>query len=81
MEKSIAAAEANRRFSQVLRNVRQGRSYTVTSHGKPVARIVPVTGPDRVSARAKDALLAHLESLPVVDIGPWKRDELYERDR
>ena len=41
MEKSISAADANRSFSQVLREVREGRTYIVTSHGKPVARIAP----------------------------------------
>jgi len=42
MEKTVSAADANRRFSQLLREVRQGSSYVVTSHGRPVARIVPL---------------------------------------
>ena len=43
MEKAISAAEANRKFSQVLREVREGLSFIVTSHGKPVAKITPHT--------------------------------------
>jgi prevent-host-death family protein len=42
MEKTISAADANRRFSELLRGVREGQSYVVTSHGKVVARISPV---------------------------------------
>jgi len=78
MEKAISAADANRKFSQVLREVREGRSYVVTSHGRPVARISPVT--EERNSRAKIALLAHLEARPVRrrPIGRWKRDELYD---
>jgi prevent-host-death family protein len=76
MEKVVSAAEANRKFSELLRGVKAGKSYVVTSHGRPVARIAPVE--ERSRARAKAALLKHLEAQPVQDIGPWTRDELYD---
>jgi prevent-host-death family protein len=79
MEEAVSAAEANRRFSLLLRGVREGRSFVVTSHGKPVARIVPVGPYEGAGARA--ALLARLEKQPVVAAGPWTRDELYLDDR
>jgi prevent-host-death family protein len=74
----VSAADANRRFSELLRQVRRGRSFVVTSHGKPVARLVPVDEGDQVSARARGLLLDRLQAQPVIDIGPWNRDELYE---
>ncbi len=74
----VSAADANRRFSELLRQVRRGRSFVVTSHGKPVARLVPVDEGDHVSVRARDLLLDRLQSQPVTDIGPWSREELYE---
>jgi prevent-host-death family protein len=77
MEKQISAAEANRKFSEVLRGVREGRSYVVTSHGRPVARIEPVNK-EHDSDRARDALLKRLRSQKAIDIGPWTRDELYD---
>jgi len=80
MDKIVSAAEANRRFSQLLRAVRDGDCYVVTAHGRPVARIVPVTGDDRVREKARELLLARLRSQPAVDVGPWTRDELYEDD-
>lgn len=76
MEKSISAADANRKFSEVLREVKEGRSYVVTSHGRPVARIGPVEG--QLKGNAKAALLARLEAQPVRRIGRWKRDDLYD---
>jgi prevent-host-death family protein len=78
MQETISAAEANRNFSKVLRAVREGRSYLVTAHGRPVARIVPVDEMGPADKSAKEALLARLEREPVIDIGHWTRDELYE---
>ena len=77
MEKAISAAEANRKFSQVLREVREGRSFVVTSHGRPVARIAPVEA-QHDADRAREALLKRLRSQKAIDIGPWTRDELYD---
>jgi prevent-host-death family protein len=79
MAESISAAEANRQFSRLLRGVREeGASYIVTSHGKAVARIVPVEGHDEVRARARVDLLARLRKQPVSGARTWTRDALYE---
>jgi prevent-host-death family protein len=80
MEKMISAANANRNFSQLLREVREGRTFVVTSHGRPVARIAPVDSKTQKREAAKAALLKRLRNQPIVDIGPWTRDELYDRD-
>jgi prevent-host-death family protein len=83
MDKTITAAEANRSFSRLLRGVREGDSYLVTSHGQPVARLVPASESDETTRRmrraAKRALLERVAKQPTMDIGPWTRDELYER--
>jgi prevent-host-death family protein len=79
MDRTISAADANRRFSELLRGVREGESFTVTTHGKPVARLTPTGGPDPVRAAARQALLDRLAGQPVQDIGGWSRDDLYER--
>ncbi len=78
MEKAISAADANRKFSQVLRDVREGQSYVVTSHGKAVARIAPVKENGATAASARVSLLGRLRAERVVKIGRWKRDELYD---
>ena len=78
MEKPVSAADANRKFSKLLRAVREGQSYVVTSHGRAVARIVPAEKNSGVTRVARAALLKRLQSEPVVMVGRWRRDELYE---
>ena len=74
----VSAAEANRQFSQLLREVREGETVVVTSHGTPVATILPAERDEPARDQAKQVLLARLLAQTVVDIGPWRRDELYE---
>jgi prevent-host-death family protein len=81
MDEIISAADANREFSRLLRGVREGKSYTVTSHGKPVAKIVPVEKDTRSKQEAFQRMLERWRNQPALNVGPWTRDELYERDR
>lgn len=76
----ITAAEANRNFSEVLRRVREGGSLIVTSHGRPVARIIPFDADADAGARDKPRrrLLARLAAQPTLDVGRWSRDSLYD---
>ena len=78
MNKAVSAADANRRFSELLRTVKQGRSVVVTSHGKPVATISPVVNDNRAAEGARAALFARLLKERVVNAGRWTRDELYD---
>lgn len=77
MEKAVSAADANRRFSQLLHGVRLGRSYIVTSHGQPIAKICPVDEPGSAAIAAREVLLSRLRHQSVAN-GRWTRDELYE---
>jgi prevent-host-death family protein len=78
MNRAIGAAEANRQFSDVLRQVRGGASFTITSHGRPVAHIVPVRPTETLKMWGRDTLLKRLRRSPVVDAERWTRDELYD---
>lgn len=81
MDEAVSAAEANRKFSQILRHVREGRSYVVTSHGNPVARIVPAQPNSALATAAKATLMDRLRSQPVQIVGErWTRDELYDEE-
>lgn len=76
MDRAITASEANRHFSEMLRDVAEGESFTVTSRGRPVAKVVPF---DREDQRTRlKRLLAYLETLPVRYSGPWTRSDLYD---
>jgi prevent-host-death family protein len=78
MNKAVSATDANRRFAELLRTVKRGRSVVVTSHGKPVAKITPVVEDDRAAEGARSALFARLRREPVVRAGRWTRAELYD---
>ena len=78
MEKAVSAADANRRFSELLRTVKSGDSVLVTSHGRPVARIVPVADEGRAAEKARAALFARLLKQRPAKAGRWTRDELYD---
>jgi prevent-host-death family protein len=78
--KTVTAAEANRQFSAVLREVAQGQSVLVTSRGKPVATIAPANrARDRSRERAKKHLFERLAAIePSGRVREWSREELYE---
>jgi prevent-host-death family protein len=78
MNKAVSAADANRRFSEVLRTVKKGGSVIVTSHGKPVAKISPIAEDEQILGKARSALFARLRKQRAIDAGRWTRDELYE---
>lgn len=78
MQKSIAAAEANRSFSRILRDVQAGDSFVVTAHGKPVARIVPVEDVSEQRLAAHAELMRHIRSQEAQNLPKWTRDELYD---
>ncbi len=44
----IGIRELRDGLSRHLASVREGHTITVTDHGKPIARIVPVGGPTRL---------------------------------
>jgi prevent-host-death family protein len=81
MDKAVSAADANRKFSQLLQNVRRGRSYVVTSHGKPIAKISPVGEVGKMEAAARANLLVRLRKQSVTKTVRWTRDELYDDPR
>lgn len=78
MDETVSAAEANRQFSAILRAVREGASYTVTSHGRAVARIIPADVGSQTAARAREALFARLKNQAPIQSEPWTRDDLYD---
>jgi prevent-host-death family protein len=85
-DETISAEEAEAQFRDLLRRVSEGHSYTITSHDRPVARIVAPGTPERDKEseidreEAKRQLLEHLRSVTPLNAGPWTREELYERD-
>ncbi|MEW6429777.1 MAG: type II toxin-antitoxin system prevent-host-death family antitoxin [Thermodesulfobacteriota bacterium] len=76
---TVGATDANRHFSNLLKQAAQGKEFLVIARGKPVATIAPVrnTHPSRMAARRQ--LLERLGRQETVRVEPWSRDELYDR--
>jgi len=75
---TIRAVDANRNFSNVLKQVSQGEEFLVISRGKPVATITPVKKADDTQVAARELLLKRLRHQQPVGARNWTRDELYE---
>ena len=77
--KVVSAAEANRRFSALLRRVAQGERIVVTSRGNPVATLAPTPQRDKAREAARARLLARLKVQPASGVPrAWTREELYD---
>jgi prevent-host-death family protein len=76
--KIISAGDANRHFSNVLRDVATGKVITVLSRGKPIATIPPVRYGSSERESAKRDLLERLRHQKASGARNWSRDELYE---
>ena len=55
----------------VTRGLRQGRTYTLTLNGEPLARMVPIR---RRRAVPKEEVLAIFATAPVVDVDELRAD-------
>ncbi|MEO8677540.1 MAG: type II toxin-antitoxin system prevent-host-death family antitoxin [Vicinamibacterales bacterium] len=73
----MTAADANRNFSELLREIRAGRSVVITVHGKPTAKLVPFDGEKQRAHAGRKALLNRLSGQRVVNAGRWKRESPY----
>ena len=66
MKIEIGSYEAKTKLPELLRQVKTGKSFTITNHGKPIADLVPRAGAkkkDRVAAAEK--LKAFMRADPV----------------
>lgn len=76
MDQAITASEANQHFSELLREVSEGKSFTVMSRGRAVARVLPIDHVQEQHSIRK--LLTFVSSLPIRHSGNWSRGDLYE---
>lgn len=75
--KTITAANANRGFSNLLREVRKGEEITILSRGRPVAEIRSVHSQTSQKKAMKNLLLSRLKAQNMTGSRNWTRDELY----
>ncbi|MGA0597127.1 type II toxin-antitoxin system Phd/YefM family antitoxin [Enterovirga sp. CN4-39] len=81
--RTVSAADASRHFSKILREVKDGETVVITSHGEPVAKLEPLADAEADKVRREEAwrdLLDHLRTRPALNLGKFNRDELYDDD-
>jgi prevent-host-death family protein len=74
----MSAAEANRHFSSLLKDVARGEEILVVSRGRAVAKVLPFDSTTSERKSARNALMGRLSKQPPTGRRNWKRDELYE---
>jgi prevent-host-death family protein len=78
MKKTMTVTDANREFSKLIKAVKKGDSFILTSHGEAVAKITPIERDTEEAERKKAEFIEYLRAKPVRNIGRWTRDELHE---
>lgn len=83
MDRPITISDLGDNASDIMRAVEAGGSFVVTSHGRPVAKIVPAAATPafdllRDQAERWTELGEWLDQRPFRTIAPWTRDELYD---
>ena len=68
---TVGAFEAKTHFARLLDRVARGEQVVISKHGKPMARLVPVAGPDRGKAREAIARLKDFRKGRTLDGIRW----------
>ena len=76
--KQVGVYEARTQLSRLLGKVEQGETITITRHGRPVARLVPVRGRQR---SVQEAIAAIREFRKGHTLGDVSIKELIEEGR
>jgi prevent-host-death family protein len=73
MLNTLSTYEAKTHFSSLIRRANLGEAFVVTSHGKPLARIVPLEAVD-AEAEKRTRKAAAMEQLKVLQSRPdWPK--------
>jgi len=78
--REVALFEAKNKLSGLLDQVAVGEEFIITRHGKPVARLAPIT-PAFDRAKAQQAAKALLEARKGVTLGGLSIKELVSEGR
>jgi len=77
---SIGAYDAKTRFSEILERVAGGEEFTITRHGSPVAKLVPVKKQTTVEER-RLAIESMIELSQRLSLGGLKIKDLINEGR
>ncbi|WP_158299818.1 type II toxin-antitoxin system Phd/YefM family antitoxin [Glycomyces paridis] len=73
MSRTITQRELRNDSARILKAAEQGEEFTVTRNGTPIARVVPLDGPDRRYI-TKEQMDRGLEGMPQIDYQQMRAD-------
>jgi len=77
---TVGAYEAKTHLSELLERVQAGEEITITKHGAPVAKLVPIT--KEVSTEERTAAIRRIQKLSSgLSLGEWKIKDLIREGR
>ena len=77
---TVGAYEAKTHLSELLERVEAGEEITITKHGAPVAKLVPIT--KEVSTEERTAAIQRIQKLSSgLSLGEWKIKDLIREGR
>jgi prevent-host-death family protein len=70
----ISSTDAKNQLNRLLKEVKAGASFTITSHDQPVARLVPVTAVPRRFGQLPNLVVPNDfdEPLPASELAAWE---------
>lgn len=77
MESSVTSTDAKNRLNALLADVeRTGESITITSHGRPIAKLVPVQPVHRTFGQLPNLVIPSNfdDPLPESELAAWEGD-------
>lgn len=74
---TISSTDAKNQLNRLLNDVKAGASFTITSHGQPVAQLVPVTAVPRRFGQLPSLVVPNDfdDALPATELAAWEDAE------
>ncbi|ART74169.1 prevent-host-death protein (plasmid) [Mycobacterium dioxanotrophicus] len=71
---TVTSTEAKNQLNRLLADVKAGQSFTITSHGRPVAQLVPIAVPPRRFGQMPNLVVPSDfdEPLPAAELSAWE---------
>jgi prevent-host-death family protein len=70
----ISSTDAKNQLNRLLKEVKAGASFTITSHDQPVARLVPIAAVPRRFGQLPNLVVPNDfdEPLPATELAAWE---------
>ncbi len=73
---TVSSTEAKNQLNRLLGDVKAGNSFIITSHGEPVAQLIPIAAVPRRFGQLPNMVVPNNfdDPLPEDELAPWEDD-------